>query len=58
MEFILINNEPTPFVYRQNNYTDFTKGGFLRESNEDSRPYDYTIDSIILEEVEDHEENI
>ncbi len=56
--FILVQNEPLPLNFKQNNFTEFLKGGSWRESPEEVRNYDFTIDGFTLVEVEDFEEDL
>jgi hypothetical protein len=58
VDSILINIEANTYAMKQTNFTQFSKGGFLREDTTDVRNYDYTISQITFEEVEDIEENI
>ncbi len=56
IEFILVQNDPGGQLFNQQNFTQFKKGGQLREDSETVRAYDYTTDTLILNEVEDFEE--
>ncbi len=56
IEFILVQNDPGGQLFNQQNFTQFQKGGQLREDSETVRAYDYTTDTLILNEVEDFEE--
>jgi hypothetical protein len=58
ISYILVNNKPDPYIIQQQNFTEYTKGGAIREINLDAQPYDYTINGFTLNEVEDLEENI
>jgi hypothetical protein len=58
VEHILINIEANAYIFKQTNFTQFTKGGFLRENTENTQPYDYTIEGVTFDEIEDNEENI
>jgi hypothetical protein len=58
ISYILVNNKPDPYIIQQQNFTEFKKGGAIREINETAQPYDYTINGFTVLEVEDLEENI
>lgn len=58
VSYILVNNKPDPYIIQQQNFTEYTKGGAIREINLAAQPYDYTINGFTLNEVEDLEENI
>lgn len=55
---MLVQNEPTDFVIKQQNFTSFLKGGAFANDDESVRNYDYVIDGFTVKEVEDHEENL
>lgn len=58
IQFMLVQNEPTDFVIKQQNFTSFLKGGSLANDDESVRNYDYVIDGFTVKEVEDFEENL
>jgi sugar lactone lactonase YvrE len=56
ISYILVQNNAADFIVKQNNFTQFQKGGDYTEDQTEVRPYDYGISSITFNEVEDLEE--
>jgi hypothetical protein len=58
IQFMLLQNEPTEIVIKQQNFTQFMKGGSLANDDTEVRNYDYTLEGFTMKEVEDFEENL
>lgn len=58
IQYTLVQNEPTDFLTKQQNFTEFRKGGAWGNDDTTIRPYDFTIDGFTVKEVEDYEENL
>jgi sugar lactone lactonase YvrE len=56
ISYILIQTEAGNYLLRQQHFTEFTKGGRYRESNEEIRAFDLATDSLTFEEVENRKE--
>ena len=58
ISYILVNTPNAQFTKKQTDSTQFKEGGAWRENNSNSQSFDYTIEQVDFEEIEDSEENI